>query len=393
MLSNFETGIITLLNNALKGEKQTLPEDFDYNLAYELGKKHQIIPILYYGGAHIEGFASSPIGVQFLMSTMHQAAFSENQLLEINNVCSEFDKNGIEYMKLKGSILKKLYPQPEMRMMSDADILIKEEQESAIEKVVKDLGYTFVQNSDHEWIWEKDTLALELHRRIIATYQKDYYAYFGDGWRLAKKNESATEYEMSKEDEFIYLFTHLAKHYRDSGIGIKHITDIYVFLKNYNEIDMDYIERELDNLKLLTFFNNVKKTVNVWFNGEKSDEVSDFITAKIFESGAYGTQLAYLKAEAVRYAKNQESVGKARKKKRMRMIFPPYRVMKNVFPVLRKVPILLPFLWIWRIIRAVLFRQDNIKAISENLDVITEENINEVKCELDFVGLDFNFEV
>ena len=40
MLSNFETGIITLLNNALKGEKQTLPEDFDYNSAYELGKKH-----------------------------------------------------------------------------------------------------------------------------------------------------------------------------------------------------------------------------------------------------------------------------------------------------------------------------------------------------------------
>ena len=42
MLSSFETGIITLLNNALKGESKTLPEDFDYSKVYKFGIKHQI---------------------------------------------------------------------------------------------------------------------------------------------------------------------------------------------------------------------------------------------------------------------------------------------------------------------------------------------------------------
>lgn len=38
-----------------------------------------------------------------------------------------FDAGGIDYMPLKGSILKDLYPRHEMRMMGDADILIRME--------------------------------------------------------------------------------------------------------------------------------------------------------------------------------------------------------------------------------------------------------------------------
>ena len=35
------------------------------------------------------------------------------------------DENGIDYMPLKGACLKLIYPQPELRLMGDADILIK----------------------------------------------------------------------------------------------------------------------------------------------------------------------------------------------------------------------------------------------------------------------------
>ena len=38
MLSSLEKGIITLVKNALKGEKQTLPEDFDFVEAYKIAK-------------------------------------------------------------------------------------------------------------------------------------------------------------------------------------------------------------------------------------------------------------------------------------------------------------------------------------------------------------------
>lgn len=393
MLSSFETGIITLINNALKGENQPLPEDFDYSLVYDFGVKHQILPMLYYGGADNPKFITSDKDNKLLFGTMTLTALSENQLIEIDRVCKEFDKNGIEYLKLKGSIIKRLYPQHEMRVMSDADILIRENQMDALEKILPSLGYEFKMSSDHEWIWQGDVLPLELHKRIIATYQKDFYAYFGDGWKLGhKKSEDSCEYVMSLEDEFVYLFTHLAKHYRDAGIGIKHMTDIYLFLKAYPDLDIDYVYSAFEKLHLLEFYKNVKKTLDVWFNGAECDEIAEFITAKIFESGVYGTRLASLKSEALRLSKGR-SVKKARGRKKLALAFPPYKTMCYIFPILNKVPILLPFLWVWRLIRVVLFRRNKISELNSEVESYSQEKIDECQAELDYVGLDFNFEV
>jgi hypothetical protein len=328
-----------------------------------------------------------------LFATMQLTALSENQLIEIDRVCKEFDKNGIEYLKLKGSIIKRLYPQHEMRVMSDADILIRESQMDKLKKILPSLGLSFKCESDHEWIWQSDIMPFELHKRIIATYQKDFYAYFENGWRLAhKKSDDSCEYVMKLEDELVYLFTHLAKHYRDAGIGIKHMTDIYLFLREYSELDMEYVYASLEKLHLLDFFKNVKKTLGVWFNGEEYDDVSEFITAKIFESGVYGTRLAGLKSEALKLSKGRDTKA-AKKKKYLNLIFPSYKNMCLIYPGLKKFPIGLPFMWIYRLIGAVLFKQRKIKKINEDVGAISKENIDECQYELNYVGLDFNFEV
>ena len=393
MLSSFETGIITLINNALKGENKPLPEDFDYSQVREFGLKHQILPLLYYGGANDPKFLANDVDGKMMIATMQFAAMSENQLIEIDRVCKEFDKKGIEYLKLKGSIIKRLYPQHEMRVMSDADILIREKQMDKLQKLMVELGYKFECESDHEIIWSGDVLPFELHKRIVASYQKDFYAFFDNGWKLAKKkDDNSSEYVMSLEDEFLYLFTHLAKHYRDAGIGIKHLTDIYLFLNKYTELDMDYIHTSLEKMHLLDFFKNIEKMLDVWFNGKECDEVSKFITAKIFDSGVYGTLVNSLKSDALKFSKGTDEKG-AKRKKRLYMIFLPYNKMCAVFPILHKAPILLPFLWVWRLIRAVLFRRDNVKKLNEEVENYSQEEIDEYKLELNYVGLDYNFEV
>ena len=392
MLSSFETGIITLINNALKGENQPLPEDFDYSKVYEFGSKHQILPLLYYGGASNPQFLASDNGNQMLFATMQLTALSENQLMEIDRICNAFDENKIEYLKLKGSIIKRLYPQHEMRVMSDADILIREKQMDKLEKLLPTLGLTFECASDHEWIWKSDVMPFELHKRIVASYQKDFYAFFGDGWKLGhKKSDTSCEYVMTLEDELVYLFTHLSKHYREAGIGIKHLTDIYLFLKSYPDLDTEYIHTSLSKMHLLEFYSNIKKTLDVWFNGAECDEVSEFITAKIFDSGVYGTRLADMKARAVRLSKGTDTKG-AKRKRYIQLIFPKYRYMCLIYPWLSKCPIMLPFMWIWRIITALLFKRKKIKAINSEMDIINKDNIDEVQAELDYVGLDFNFE-
>ena len=58
---------------------------------------------------------------------------------------------------------------------------------------------------------------------------------------------------MTPEDEFIYLFTHFAKHYRDGGIGCRYVVDLWVFLRNNPTMDPEKIKRELDKLQLREF--------------------------------------------------------------------------------------------------------------------------------------------
>ena len=394
MLSSFETGIITLLNNALKGENQPLPADFDYSRVYKFGIKHQILPMLYYGGANLPEFIISDTENKMLFATMQLTALNENQLMEVDRVCKEFDKNGIEYLKLKGSIIKRLYPLREMRVMSDADILIREKQMDKIEALMIELGYKFECASDHELIWSGDILPLELHKRIVASYQKDFYAFFDNGWKLAKKkDEDSCEYVMSLEDELLYLFTHLAKHYRDAGIGIKHLTDIYLFLKSYPDLNMEYIHTSLDKMHLLEFYNNIKRTLDVWFNGAECDDISKFITAKIFDSGVYGTLVNSLKSDALKFSKGAGGAEGAKRKKRLYLIFLPYNRMCAIFPILHKAPILLPFMWIWRIIRTILFKRDSINKLDSEVEGYSKEAIDEYQVELNYVGLDYNFEV
>ena len=166
---------------------------------------------------------------------------------------------------------------------------------------------------------------------------------------------------MSPEDEFIYNFVHTAKHYRDGGVGIRHIADFYICKKRFNNLDNAYIEAELKKLQLLEFYNNIKKTVSVWFENEKPSEVTDFITSYIFNSGSYGNKENRIIAEAVRESKKTRRSGDVKYKKLLRLIFLPFDKMCEKYPILIKLPVLLPVMWIVRIIVAIFTKKDVIR--------------------------------
>lgn len=386
-MNNLQIGITGLVRSAVKGEKAVLPNDFNWTAALRLAKRHQIIPLIYYGITNSGIKVPENIFTDIENITYQSIAVSHNQLYELENLYRAFERSGIEYMPLKGAVIKGLYPKPEMRTMGDADILIKTEQYEKTRAVMRKAGFKEAVESDHELIWNKSNIHLELHKRLIPSYNKDYYAYYGDGWKLAVP-EKGCRYKMSDEDTFIYLFTHYAKHYRDGGIGIRHITDLYIYLSAKPDLNKEYIEAELKKLNLLDFYNNTLHTLNVWLNGEMSDEMSDFITEKIFESGSYGTYKAHIMSGAVKASK---SGGNVRIKRVIRLIAPPYRHMRDKYPVLKKAPFLLPLMWLVRVADVIFNKRDKIARQRKELDYITEDKIAKYKKELNFVGLDFNF--
>ena len=389
MLSVFEKGIVKLIKCALKGGVPTLGEGFDFEKAYEFAQERQITPVLYYGAANIPGFMDTMVGKKFFKSTMNLSFFCAEQSEAIKSVNEAFKSNKIQHLMVKGTVLRDMYPYHEMRPMSDADVLIKEEEYHKIKPIMKSLGFEEQYESDHELVWKKGEYTIELHKRLVPSYNKDYYEYFGDGWKLATiKDESTNECFMTPEDSFIYTFVHYAMHYRNGGIGVKHITDFYVFLDKNPELDFEYIEAELDKLQILRFWKNTKKVLDVWFAGAESTELTDFMTKRIFDSETYGTNEAKVNAGAVRTSNTGKGM---RIKKVFGWIFPSYKGMCQKYRFLKKVPILLPIMWVVRWFQ-LLFTPSKIKVRKKELGMLSEESVSKYQNELDYVGLRFNFE-
>ncbi len=389
-MDNLQRGVIDIVYSALTGEKTTLPEDFNLSDGIIVARKHKIEAMFYYGALNCGFGQDEPLMQELLMLACKNIALSEQQMYSTKELFSAFDAQKIDYLPLKGTILKSMYPKPEMRSMSDADILIKTEQYDIIKPIMLKLGYTEIIESNHEFVWNKQNIHFELHKMLIPSYNKDYYAYYGDGWRLAKEQDG-TRYSMNAEDQMIYLFTHFAKHYRDAGIGIKHLIDLWIYRKNNPNLDGAYIKKELAALQLYDFYVNIINTLSVWFEGREADEITAFITEIIFNSGVYGTSEAHILSEALKISKSTKTAENVKNKKFKSIAFLPYKNMCIKYPFLKKAPFLLPVMWVYRIIIALLFKRDTIKSGSQIINQMSAENINNYQDALNFVGLDFNF--
>ncbi len=390
-MESLQRDFLKVIRSALNGRAEELSAEFSLEEAAKLASKHQIMPLFYYGASACGISQETPIMQQLFLHVCKDLSVSTQQTYSLKALFSAFDEEKIDYMPLKGTLLKKLYPKAEMRLMGDADILIRPEQYEKIAPVMEKLGYTPDVESDHEIVWKKPMVFIELHKRLIPSYNKDYYAYFGDGWRLATVCDG-TRYSMTDEDQMIYLFTHFAKHYRDSGIGIKHMIDLWLYRLNCKSLDEDYIIAELAKLQLSEFYQNVVKTLGVWFEGGEPSEVTELITSVIFNSGVYGTYEAKILSDAFKKTKFQDESGDFRKKKLFRAIFLPYKNMCEKYPFLEKAAILLPVMWVVRIVAVLLFKRETIVKHTEDYKTTSSEQIADYGKALNFVGLDFNFE-
>lgn len=377
--------VISIIKCALhQNEGEVDSVGFDWDAILCLVEEHKIQMMMYYGLLQGDFSVSNEVFENIKKNAFAEMAFSMRQQFEMEDLFKIFEEAKIEFLPLKGAVMKEMYPKPDMRLMSDTDILIKGSQYKAISALMVKHGYSFSLESDHEYVWTKDggVLCVELHKSLVPSYNKDFYGYYGDGWRVATR-KNGMHYYMSDEDFFVYMFTHFAKHYRDSGIGLKHIIDIWICLKN-DKMDYRYIEDELKKLSLYEFYRNVRKTLEVWFNdGEESSE-TDIITRWIFTSGVYGTTDKTALSKALRRTGGKEP----RYKSYFRILFPKYKIMSEKHKVLQKAPILLPFAWVWRIVFGVFFRRNSIKVMRDGIAFQNEKNIEAYKSILNKVGLD-----
>ena len=224
-MKEFERLMIDMIGCGLKGTTMPVPERFSLRNIFDFALRHQIFPLVFNAVEKDESFKTDETLVGFDKKYAALCVLDGWQRTSFETISDAFERKGIDYMPLKGSVYKTIYPETYMRSMGDIDILIREEKKDEIISEMEDIGFSFIKESDHELVFEDlGVITIELHKRLIPSYNLDFDKYYSDPWRFAAKNDGH-RFAMTDEDFFVYAFTHFAKHYRDRGAGIKYVVD------------------------------------------------------------------------------------------------------------------------------------------------------------------------
>ncbi len=292
-------------------------------------------------------------------------AHDTQSLAYINQVDEILNKNEIKHIFLKGSILKHLYPKTYYRGMGDIDILIEDQDLKKVHEIFKQNNIILKHASDqHDSFLINEQMPIEIHPKLYKDFNKKYASLFTNPWLYAKKIDQY-HYRFDSSFEIVYLLYHLAKHLDTSGIGLRSLLDIGIYLNAHqNDIQKEKLLSYLKTADMMKFFTQMVYLNIKYFDFKNLDEFlfDDLLTDQAYDriielfatSGIHGTGSSH-NPFSTRIAASQMK-NKSKFIVFISILFPNFKSMVGMYPFLRKTPFLLPFLWVFRWLKLLLIR-------------------------------------
>lgn len=305
-----------------------------YSLADHHDLAHIIYSSLYKCGLKNDDAVYSKFNQKAIMSVYR----NEQIKYAFAQICDTLDQAYIPYIPLKGSVIRPYYPQESMRMSCDIDILVKEENlEETIDTLVRK-GFKRGDKNYHDVsLFSEAGVHLELHFNIQENIDK-LDAVLKDAWQYARLTEGS-RYKFTDEFFVFHMFAHMSYHFLSGGCGIKPLMDIWI-MEHKMGITYESAKELLEKAGIFQFATEISNIAEICFSGKPKDEFSDTILSYILSGGVYGT------------SQNKIAVKKSELKSTLlyalQRLFMPYKSMVILYPILHKLPFLLPFCWIAR---------------------------------------------
>lgn len=337
---------------------------------YRLAKMHDVGNIvsgfLYRNGVTVEDEALRKKLQQEEMLSVYRYAQINYALAEI---CGILDEAKIPYVPLKGSVIRPYYPDETMRTSCDVDILIHEEDLERAISCLENRGYRRGNRHYHDVsLFAPNKVHLELHFNIQEN-EKFLDVVLKDAWKYVRLTEGS-RYDFTKEFFVFHMYAHMAYHFLSGGCGIRSLMDIWIM---EHKMDAHYsCARELlKRAGIYQFAAEMSRVANQCFTEKKQDSFSELVLKYIFSGGVFGSQENNIAVEKTKV----NVVGYTLKR-----LFLPYKSMVIAYPILKKVPVLLPFCWILRLIKGLFDgKTEGFAAEISCAGKVPEEKVEEIK--------------
>ncbi len=328
-----------------------LPENFDTSFdrakLFALAKKHDAAHLLSWSLGKNGLLPESGKYREVLEDETGLAVYRETQLTFLCDLVREtLSEAKIDFIPLKGAVIRDMYPRPWMRTSCDVDVLVKEEDlKRATDALVKKGFTTDNVLNYHDVSLYLDETHLELHYSIREDDPK-LDPVLSEVWEHVEK---VGEYEYRESAEFFVFhhIAHMAYHVMGGGCGIRPFIDFKI-LKDKGIYDEEKLLPLLKKSSLVRFYETVKKLTEIWLGdgSAEKDETAEKLGNFVLFGGVYGNSENNI---SMGLAKNEKS----KIKYLLRLAFPPFETMCFIYPSLKKRKILLPFYYINRFFRKI----------------------------------------
>lgn len=272
--------LFALLRSAIRGIKLTESEQNSYSAdvlqdLLKISAKHDVVHLLVLGLKQNELIPKEHDDIEkYILKAVYRY---ERIRYEYDNLCSALEKAQIPFLPLKGSVIRKYYPEAWMRTSCDIDVLVhREDLENTISHLVSNHNYVEKERATHDVsLFTQTGIHVELHFDLVEEGRaKNAIDVLQAVWENATLHENSDYwYEMTDAYFYFYHIAHMAKHFENGGCGIRPFIDLWI-LDHMKDIDIPARDVLLSQGGLLKFSRAARILSEVWFGDKEPDKLS-----------------------------------------------------------------------------------------------------------------------
>ena len=362
MTDNAQSVLLKLLKSSLFGMKADLPEDADYDAAFNEAKAQTVVAL---ASAAVPPEKSAVWQECAAQSTAHYMRV----LFEQTNLIKLFENNNIPLVILKGTAAAMYYPKPQLRTMGDIDFLVFDTDFERAYSLLQNSGYKFEcdYGDGRDYTFMKGEVVFELHKRYSdADFDIEDILIKGMKTPVVRTVNGMKFPSLPDYENGLVLLDHI-RHHLEGGLGLRQIIDWTMFVNKTLDND-NYKNHFLPLLKaarLEKFCKVVTKMCGMYLFLPEGvtwcDEADEDAANRLFEAvisgGNFGRKNPYV-------YKPMASVTSAVKKEGV------FKVLQTAgmgnFPICRKNRFFGAFAWLFQLFRYIkrgivsLFRGENL---------------------------------
>lgn len=245
-------------------------------------------------------------------------------------------KENIDFILLKGAVVRPMYPQQFLRTSADIDVFLREKDfEKNLKTITSKYGLKLMGRTPHDCtILAENGTHIELHFSVKDdNYLKNADSVVKKIWDYTIKEKDTCEHKLTNEYFAFYHLVHLSKHVQSGGCGVKPFIDNYFIEKL--DINRQIFGEMLKQSKLEKMYQTSIAFTNYIFNETQADDKLLLFIDFCMSGGVFGTIYNFVSVNQARAG------GKGRYI--LSRIFMPYRLLKKQYPKLEKRKWLLPY--------------------------------------------------